>query len=77
MNYFRAIYFTSYFNFVLNIGMAIFTRSADTRPGPTLKGRILPDLFRNRVGYGFKKKKPETGPGFIKKTQTRPETRPV
>ena len=47
-------------------------------PSPTLMGRVLPGLIRNRVGYGFlKKKKPETGPGFIKKTQTRPETRPV
>ena len=62
---------------LLLVGMAIFARPADTRPDPTLMGRILPGPFRNRVGYGFKKKKPETGPGFIKKIQTRPETRPV
>ena len=41
-----------------------------TRLGPTLMGRVLPDPIRNRVGYGFfKKKKPEVGPGFIKKTR--------
>ena len=39
--------------------MAIFARPADTRPGPTLMGRILPGPFRNRVGYGFKKKNPK------------------
>ena len=47
--------------------MAIFTRSAGTRSGPTLMGRVLPGPIRNRVGYGFFKKKPEAGPGFIKK----------
>ena len=54
--------------------MAIFARPADTRLGPTLMGRVLPGPTRNRVEYGLKKKKkkPETGPGFIKKTQTRP-----
>ena len=46
--------------------MAIFTRSADTRSGPTLMGRVLPDPIKNRVGYGFKKKKPETGPGRVR-----------
>ena len=54
------------------LGMTIFARPADTRPGPTLMGRVLPGPIKNRVGYGFKKKKPETGPDFIKKTQTRP-----
>ena len=45
------------------VGMAIFARSAGTRPDPTLMGWILPSLIRNRVGYGFfkKKKKPEAG----------------
>ena len=56
----------------LGLGMAIFALPADTRPGPTLMGRVLPGPIKNRVGYGFKKKKPETGPDFIKKTQTRP-----
>ena len=39
-------------------------------------GRVLPDLIRNRVGYGLKKKKKKKtrngsrlGLGFIKKTQ--------
>ena len=60
------------------VGMTIFVRLADIRPGLTLMGRVLPGPIRNRVGYGFKKKKnPETGPGFIKKTHTRPETRPI
>ena len=40
----------------LQLGMAIFARPVDTRPGLTLMGRVLPDPFRNRVGYGFKKK---------------------
>ena len=62
--------------------MAIFARPADTRPGPTLMGRVLPGPIKNRVGYGFKKKKKTrngsgSGPDFIKKTQTRPETRLV
>ena len=46
--------------------MAIFARPAGTWPGPTLMGWVLPGPIRNRVGYGFKKK-PEAGPGFIKK----------
>ena len=64
----------------VQIGMAIFTRSAGTRSGPTLMGRVLPGPIKNRIGYGFKKKTRNgsgSGPGFIKKTQTRPETRPV
>ena len=55
------------------VGMAIFARLADILLGPTLMGQVLPGPIRNRVGYVFKKKKkkkPETGPGFIKKTQT-------
>ena len=39
------------------LGMAIFAQPADTRPSPTLMGRILPDPIRNRVRYGFLKKK--------------------
>ena len=47
--------------------MAIYIWPADTRPGPTLMGRILPDPLRNRVKYRFiKKKKPDSSPGFIK-----------
>ena len=58
--------------------MAIFARPADTRPGPTLMGRILPGPFRNRVGYGFKKKKPEMGPGRVRVLlkKPRPDPRP-
>ena len=41
---------------IAKVRMAIFSRPAGTRPGPTLMGRVLPDLIRNRVGYGFKKK---------------------
>ena len=43
-------------------------------------GRILPGLIKNRVGYGFlkKKKKLEAGLGRVwvlsKKSETRPET---
>ena len=60
------------------LGMAIFARPVDTRPGPTLMGRILPDPFRNRVGYGFKKKKPETGTGRVRVLlkKPRPDPRP-
>ena len=52
-----------------SLGMAIFARPVGTRPGPTLMDRVLPSPIRNRVGYGFKKKKPEVGSGFIKKTR--------
>ena len=51
----------------VGVGMAIFAWPTGIRPGPTLMGRILPGPIRNRVGYGFLKKKPEAGPGFIKK----------
>ena len=39
------------------IGMAIFARPVGTRPGPTLMYQVLPGLIRNKVGYGFFKKK--------------------
>ena len=39
--------------FELQPGMGIFARSAGTRLGPTLMGRILPGPIRNRVGYEF------------------------
>ena len=56
--------------------MAIFAWPADTRPGPTLMGRVLPGPIRNRIGYGFFKKnlkRVRVGSGFyLKKTQTRP-----
>ena len=54
----------------LCLGMAIFARSAGTRSGPTLMGRILPGPIRNRVGYGFPKKNPKrvrVGFGFFLK----------
>ena len=54
--------------------MAIFAQLAGTQPGPTLIGRVLLGPIGNRVGYGFFLKKPEEGPGFIKKFETRPET---
>ena len=49
-----------------------------TRPGSTLMGLILPGLIRNRVEYGFKKKKknPNRIRGLSKKSETRPETQP-
>lgn len=46
-----------------------FCPPAGTWLGPTLMGRVLLGPMKNRVGYGFKKKKPEVGSGFIKKTQ--------
>ena len=58
--------------------MAILAQPVDTRSGPTLMGWILPGPIRNRVEYGFKKKKKnprngsESGLGFIKKTETQP-----
>ena len=59
------------------LGMAIFTRSAGTRSGPTLMGRILPDPIRNRVGFGFLKKKPKPGPGRVRVfIKPRPEPDP-
>ena len=39
--------------FELQPGMVIFARSAGTRLGPTLMGRILPGPIRNRVRYEF------------------------
>ena len=48
------------------VGVAIYTQSADTRPGS----------IKNRVGFGFKKKKPEMGPGRVRvliKTRPRPD----
>ena len=46
--------------------MAILAQPVDTRSDPTLMGWILPGPIRNRVEYGFKKKKtPETGPGRV------------
>ena len=44
------------------IGMTIFARPTDTRPGPTLMGQILPDPIKNRIEFGFlKKKKTQSG----------------
>ena len=39
------------------IGMTIFARPTDTQPGPTLMGQILPGPIKNRIEFGFKKKK--------------------
>ena len=39
------------------VRMAIFARLADTQPNSTLMGRILPGSIKNRVGFGFLKKK--------------------
>ena len=60
------------------LGMAIFAQLVGTRPGSTLMGLILPGLIRNRVEYGFKKKKknPNRIRGLSKKSETRPETQP-
>ena len=47
--------------------MAIYARPTDTQSGLILMGRVLPSLIKNRVGFGFfKKKKPEMGLGFGK-----------
>ena len=57
--------------------MAIFARPADTQPGPTLMGWVLPGPIKNRVGYGLKKKNPKrvrVGSGYEK---TRPEPDPL
>ena len=44
------------------IGMTIFARPTDTQPGPTLMGQILPGPIKNRIEFGFlKKKKLEAG----------------
>ena len=56
--------------------MAIFTRSADTRPGPTLMGWILTGPFRNRVGYGFLKKNPKRVRVLLKKPRPNPRPDP-
>ena len=54
--------------------MAIYIWPADTRPGPTLMGRILPGPLRNRVGYGFiKKKKNPIRVQVLSKTRLEPE----
>ena len=55
------------------------------RPDPILMGRVLPNPIRNRIGYGFfllKKKKNQkwvrvrSGPGFIKKSDSKPSLNP-
>ena len=49
--------------------MAIFARPADTWSCPTLMGRVLPGLIKNRFGSGFLQK-PDPNPDL-----TRPEPR--
>ena len=64
--------------FPFQLGMAIFARPADTRSGPILMGRVLPDPIRNGVGYGFfLKTRNGSGSGldFIKKNP-RPDPKP-
>ena len=50
----------------------------DTRSGPTLMGRILPNPIKNKVGYGFfkKKKKPEADPGRVRILSKNPKLGP-
>ena len=45
------------------LGMAIWVQPMGIGPRPTRMGRILLNLIKNRVGYGFFKKKTEAGPG--------------
>jgi len=60
----------------LFLGMAIFARPADTRSSPTLIGRVLLGPIRNRVRYGFLKKKPETGPSRVQVLFKKPRLNP-
>ena len=47
-----------------DIGMAIVAQPTDTRLGPTLMDRVLLGLIKNRVGFGFLKKKTRSGFGL-------------
>ena len=59
------------------VGMTIYTRPVGTQPGSTLVGRVLPGLMKNRVRFGFKKKKPEMGLGRVRVlAKTQPELGP-
>ena len=49
----------------LQLGLAIYARSAGTRSSPTLMDWILPNLINNRVSYGLKKN-PATDPGQVR-----------
>ena len=51
------------------LGMAIYIRPVDTRPGLTLMGRILPGLINYRVGYVFFFKITEVGLGRVRDLQ--------
>ena len=55
-----------FIDLLLLLGMTIFARPTGTRPNSTLMGRILSGPIRNRVGYGFLKKKPEAGLGRVR-----------
>ena len=46
----------SHYFFNLIVGMAIFSRSTDTRPGPVLMERILPGPIKNRIRLEFLQK---------------------
>ena len=65
----------------MGLGMAISTRSMGTRLGPTIMGWILPGPIKNRVGFGFFKKKPKADLGWVRvlvKLGPNPDpTRPV
>ena len=43
--------------------MAIYAQPAGTRPGSTLIGRVLLGLIKNRVEFGFFKKKTQNESG--------------
>ena len=47
------------------LGMAIYAWLVGTRLSPTLMGQVLLDPIKNRVGFGFKKKTLEAGPGRV------------
>ena len=57
---------------VLEGGMAISTWFAGTRHGLTLMGWILPDMIKNKVGFGFWKKKTRIGSRFLQTPGSNP-----
>ena len=63
--YFRIFQLLFYIPYWFRLGMAIFARPAGTRSGSTLMDWVLTSPIRNRVRYGFLKKKPEAGPGWV------------
>ena len=57
--------------------MAIVARPAGTQSGPTLMGRVLPDPIKNKVGFGFFKKKPSKRVRVSCKTRPEPGPDPT